>query len=111
MAADDSVVLMKSRIPKLQFQIRDSSATQLCRMAVHQLETTVERYLAELERADRDPELVPEERAEHLSKKIAKVRAPMKVLDAIDEQLATARVGGPPPAARSAQKPPSERRR
>jgi transposase len=53
-----------------------------------QLETSVERYLAELDRADRDPELVPEERAEHLKEKIAKVRAQMKVLDAIDEQLA-----------------------
>jgi transposase len=53
-----------------------------------QLETSVERYLAELDRADRDPELVPEERAEHLKEKIAKVRAQMKVLDAIGEQLA-----------------------
>jgi hypothetical protein len=57
-------------------------------MAVQQLETTVERYLAGLDRADRDPEFVPEERAEHLNQKIAKVRAQMKVLDAIDEQLA-----------------------
>jgi transposase len=53
-----------------------------------QLETSVERYLAELDRADRDPQLVPEERVEHLKEKIAKVRAQMKVLDAIDEQLA-----------------------
>jgi transposase len=53
-----------------------------------QLETSVERYLAELDRADRDPQLVAEERVEHLKEKIAKVRAQMKVLDAIDEQLA-----------------------
>jgi transposase len=53
-----------------------------------QLETSVERYLAELDRADRDPQLVPEERVEHLKEKIAKVRAQMKVLDSIDEQLA-----------------------
>jgi transposase len=53
-----------------------------------QLETSVERYLAELDRADRDPALVPEERVEQLKEKIAKVRAQMKVLDAIDEQLA-----------------------
>jgi transposase len=53
-----------------------------------QLETSVERYLAELDRADRDPQLVPQERVEHLKEKIAKVRAQMKVLDAIDEQLA-----------------------
>jgi transposase len=53
-----------------------------------QLETSVERYLAELDRADRDPALVPEERVEHLKEKIAKVRAQMQVLDAIDGQLA-----------------------
>jgi transposase len=55
-----------------------------------QLETSVERYLAELDRADRDPALVPEQRVEHLKEKIAKVRTQMKVLDAIDEQLAAA---------------------
>jgi transposase len=54
-----------------------------------QLEASIERYLAELDRADRDPALVPEERVEHLKEKIAKVRAQMKVLDAIDEQLAS----------------------
>jgi Transposase DDE domain len=48
----------------------------------------VERYLADLDRADRGPALVPEERSEQLKEKIAKVRAQMKVLDAIDEQLA-----------------------
>src|SRR5688572_10844275 len=40
-----------------------------------QLETSVERYLADLDRADRGPQLVPEERVEHLKEKIAKVRA------------------------------------
>jgi hypothetical protein len=53
-----------------------------------QLETSVERYLAEFDRADRDPALVPEERVEQLKEKIAKVRAQMQVLDAIDGQLA-----------------------
>lgn len=53
-----------------------------------QLETSIERYLAELDRADRDAALVPEERVRHLHEKITKVRAQMKVLDAIDEQLA-----------------------
>jgi transposase len=52
-----------------------------------QLETSVERYLAELDRADRDAALVPEERVEQLKEKIAKVRSQMKILDAIGEQL------------------------
>src|SRR6185369_11209861 len=55
---------------------------------MQQLETSVGRYLAELDRADRDPALVPEERVERLKEKIAKVRAQMQVLDTIDEQLA-----------------------
>src|SRR5688500_12129537 len=54
-----------------------------------QLETSVERYLAELDRADRDPALVPEERVEQLKEKIAKLRVQMKVLDSMDEKLAT----------------------
>jgi transposase len=53
-----------------------------------QLETSVERYLAELDRADRDPALVPEERVEQLKEKIAKVRVQMKVLDTMNEHLA-----------------------
>lgn len=53
-----------------------------------QLEASVQRYLAELDRADRNPALVPEERVEQLTEKIANVRAQMKVLDAIDEELA-----------------------
>ena len=53
-----------------------------------QLETSVERYLTVLDRADRDPALVPEERVEHLKEKIEKVRAQMQVLAAIDGQLA-----------------------
>lgn len=53
-----------------------------------QLETGVERYLAELDRADRDSVLVPQQRIEQLKEKIAKLRAQMKVLDAIGERLA-----------------------
>jgi transposase len=53
-----------------------------------QLVVSVERYLAELDRADRNAALVPEERVEQLKERITKVQAQMKVLDAIDEQLA-----------------------
>ncbi len=53
-----------------------------------QLERSVERYLAELDRADRDPALVPEQRVEQLKEKIAKVRVQIKVLDSMDEHLA-----------------------
>ena len=55
-----------------------------------QLDESIARYLADLDRADRDPSLVPEERTEHLKEKLATVRARMKQLEAIGRQLAVA---------------------
>ena len=47
----------------------------------------VEMCRAELDRADRDPSLVPEERVEHLKEKIATVRKQMKKLKGIGREL------------------------
>jgi transposase/CheY-like chemotaxis protein len=55
-----------------------------------QLDQSIARYLSELDRADRDPSLVPEARVEHLKQKIATVREQMKKLEAIGRQLAVA---------------------
>jgi len=55
-----------------------------------QLEQSVARYLADLDRADRDPSLVPEERVEQLREKIATVRRQMKKLKGIGRELAAA---------------------
>jgi transposase len=55
-----------------------------------QLEQSVARYLVELDRADRDPSLVPEERVEHLKEKIATVRKQMRKLKRVGEELARA---------------------
>ncbi len=52
-----------------------------------QLEESVARYLAELDRADRDSALLPEGRVPHLKGKLAKVREQMKHLDDIERQL------------------------
>lgn len=52
-----------------------------------QLDESVARYLAELDRADRDPTLLPEGRVPHLKEKLAKVREQMEKLDAIERQL------------------------
>ena len=52
-----------------------------------QLEQSIARYLADLDRADRDPSLVPEERVKHLKEKIATVRGPMKKLKGIETEL------------------------
>ena len=59
-------------------------------MRQQQLEQSVARYLAELDRADRDPSLVPEERVEHLKEKISAVRKQMKKLKGIGQELAAA---------------------
>jgi len=55
-----------------------------------QLEQSIARYLTELDRADRDASLVPEERVEHLKEKIASVRKQMRKLKAIGQELARA---------------------
>jgi transposase len=55
-----------------------------------QVDESVARYLADLDRADRDPALVPEARVEHLKEKLATVRAKTKKLEAIGQQLAVA---------------------
>ena len=52
-----------------------------------QLEQSIARYLADLDRADRDPSLVPEERVKHLREKIATVRKQMKKLKGIEAEL------------------------
>jgi len=54
---------------------------------IEQLEESIGRYLAELDRADRDPALVPEARVEHLKEKLASVKAQMQRLNAIGEQM------------------------
>ena len=52
-----------------------------------QLEESVSRYLAELDRADRDPALLPEGRVPHLKDKLAKLHAQMEKLDSIEKEL------------------------
>ena len=54
-----------------------------------QLEESVSRYLAELDRADRDPALLPEGRVPHLKDKLAKLHAQMEKLDSIEKELET----------------------
>ena len=49
-----------------------------------QLDHSIARYLSELDRADRDPSLVPEARVERLKEKIATVREQMKKLEAAE---------------------------
>jgi len=54
---------------------------------LQQLEESVGRYLAELDRADRDPDLVPEVRVAHLKEKLAKVREQMTQMEAMGKRI------------------------
>ena len=55
-----------------------------------QLDESVAHYLAELDRADRQPTLTPKIRVEHLKQKLATVRAQARKLARIEEQLEAA---------------------
>lgn len=54
---------------------------------MQQLEHSINRYLAELDRADRDPTIVLPERAARLKEKIAKIKEQMRGLGEIEQQL------------------------
>src|SRR5206468_9408400 len=58
-----------------------------------QLEESITRYLAELDRADREPATVTEVRVAQLQDKVAAVRAQMRSLKQIGKQMAMVPVG------------------
>jgi len=67
---------------------RDKNFTERkLKARMQQLDDSVQRYLTELDRADRDPSLVTEARVEHLKDKLATVKAQMNKLRAIEQQL------------------------
>lgn len=54
---------------------------------IEQLEDSIARYLTELDRADRDPVLVPQARVARLQEKLQTVRAQIQRLNAIGERM------------------------
>src|SRR5215467_612457 len=73
---------------------RDKNFTDRKRKArMQQLEQSTARYLAELDRADREPSILPEARVAHLQEKVAAVRAQMRQLKRIGKQMASATDG------------------
>ena len=60
---------------------------------MQQLEESISRYLAELDRADREPSSVTDVRVTHLQDKLATVKAQMRQLKQVGEQMAKARDG------------------
>ena len=55
---------------------------------MQQLEESIARYLADLDRADRDPSTVTEARVEHLKEKVETVKAQMRRLKQLGKQMA-----------------------
>jgi transposase len=60
------------------------------RARMQQLDESIAHYLAELDRADRQPTLTPGVRVEHLKEKLASVQAQARQLARIEEQLEAA---------------------
>ena len=54
---------------------------------LQQLENNIGRYLEELDRADRNPSLVTEERVAHIQRKIRTLKAQMRQLHEVEAQL------------------------
>jgi len=54
---------------------------------MQQLEQSIARYLNDLERADREPSVVPPARVAHLKEKVATVKEQMRKLRRIEKQL------------------------
>jgi transposase len=70
---------------------RDKNFTERkLKARMQQLEESIARYLAELDRADREPSTLPEARVEHLQDKVAAVKAQMRQLKQIGKQMAGA---------------------
>ena len=68
---------------------RDRNFTeQKLKARMQQLEESVARYLADLDRADRDPSTVTEARVEHLKEKVEIVKTQMQRLKHLGEQMA-----------------------
>ena len=57
---------------------------------IEQLEDSIGRYLAELDRADREPTLVTEERVSHLKEKIARIKVQQQRLNEIGRLMQAA---------------------
>ena len=70
---------------------RDKNFTdQKLQARMEQLEESIARYLAELDRADREPAAVSEGRVSRLKEKIASLKQQMQHLNQIGEQMQTA---------------------
>ena len=84
--ADGIVAIDGSKFKAVNNRDKNFSSHKI-QVRMQQLEQSINRYLAELDRADRDPTVVLPERAARLKEKIAKIREQMRGLGEIEQQL------------------------
>lgn len=83
------VAIDGSKFKAVNSRDRNFSANKVA-ARMKQLEEAAGRYLSELDRADRDPAVMPESRVEHLQAKLAKVRSEMQRMTEMAKQVEAA---------------------
>jgi transposase len=84
--ADGVVAIDGSKSKAVNNRDKNFSSRKI-EVRMQQLEHSISRYLAELDRADRDPTIVLPERVARLKEKIAKIKEQMRGLGEIEQQL------------------------
>ena len=86
--ADGVVVIDGSKFKAVNNRDKNFSRRKI-EVRRQQLEHSINRYLAELDRADRQPELVLPERVSRLQQKVSKIKEQMHELGQIEQRLQT----------------------
>jgi len=84
--ADGVIAIDGSKFKAVNNRDKNFSSHKI-QVRMQQLEHSINRYLAELDRADRDPAIVLPERAARLKEKIAKIKEQMRGLGEIEQRL------------------------
>jgi transposase len=84
--ADGIVAIDGSKFKAVNNRDKNFTSHKL-QVRMQQLEHSINRYLTELDRADRDPEIVLPERVARLKEKVAKIKDQMRGLGEIEQQL------------------------
>jgi transposase len=86
--ADGVVVIDGSKFKAVNNRDKNFSNRKI-EVRRQQLEHSINRYLAELDRADRQPELVPPERVSRLQQTVSKIKEQMHELGQMEQRLQT----------------------
>src|SRR6202795_3758188 len=86
----DAIIAIDGRKFKAVKNLDKNFTDNKLKKRMAQLEESISRYLAELDRADREPTLVTEGRVSRLKEKVATVKAHMEHLKQIGQQLRAA---------------------